>query len=164
MCYPWLRPYSAHKLDVRFKPCVFLGYSLSQSAYICFDPQSSKFFSSRHVRFIESTFPYPNLLQSHSVSNSSSLHALVPPILSIVAPAPQSPPFMPPTVPPSVTPCQQLHYNGHQQPSHHTADTTFHCSARLPIPTDHSSTPSSTYCPFSSHDNKIQKQYPQTYP
>ena len=38
LCYPWLRSYSAHKLDVRSKPCIFLGYSLSQSAYICFDP------------------------------------------------------------------------------------------------------------------------------
>jgi len=49
LCYPWLRPYSAHKLDVWSKPCIFLGYSLSQSAYICFDPQSLNFFSSRHV-------------------------------------------------------------------------------------------------------------------
>jgi hypothetical protein len=71
--YPWLRPYSAHKLDVRSKPFIFLGYFLSQSAYIFFDPQSSKFFYSRHVQFVESTFPYPSLLQSQSVSDSSFL-------------------------------------------------------------------------------------------
>jgi len=38
LCYPWLRPYSVHKLDVRSKPCIFFGYSLSQSVYICLIP------------------------------------------------------------------------------------------------------------------------------
>jgi len=40
LCYPWLRPYTAHKLDPRSKPCIFLGYSLSQSAYLCLEPES----------------------------------------------------------------------------------------------------------------------------
>ena len=101
LCYPWLRPYFAHKLDVRSTQCIFIGYSLSQSAYICFDPRFSKKISSRHVRFDEATFPYPNLLQSPSVSTSSSLHAVIPPILSIGTPAPQSSSFMPPAVPSS---------------------------------------------------------------
>lgn len=101
LCYPWLHPYSAHKLDVRSKPCIFLGYSLSQSAYICFNLQSSKFFSSRHVRFDESIFPYPTLLPSHSKSNSSSPPPWIPHILSIVAPVTVPPPFTPPTLPPS---------------------------------------------------------------
>ena len=40
LCYPWLRPYVKHKLEPRSRPCVFLGYSLTQSAYYCFDIHS----------------------------------------------------------------------------------------------------------------------------
>lgn len=35
LCFPWLRPYTNHKLDDRSKPCVFLEYSTSQRAYLC---------------------------------------------------------------------------------------------------------------------------------
>ena len=34
LCYPWLHPYSSHKLAPHFDPCVFLGYSLTQSACV----------------------------------------------------------------------------------------------------------------------------------
>ena len=54
LCYPWLQPYSLHKLAPRSTPCVFLGYSLTQSTYICFNPSTTKTYHSRHVRFIES--------------------------------------------------------------------------------------------------------------
>jgi len=61
LCYPWLRPYSSHKLDPRSQPCIFLGYSSSQHAYLCFDPTSTKIFISRHVKFVESVFPHKSL-------------------------------------------------------------------------------------------------------
>lgn len=32
LCYPWLRPYATYKLDNRSLPCIFIGYSPSQSA------------------------------------------------------------------------------------------------------------------------------------
>ena len=57
-CFPWLRPYSPNKLVPRSRPCIFLGYSLSQSAYRCLDPASNCIFISRHVQFDESTFPF----------------------------------------------------------------------------------------------------------
>ena len=59
LCYPWLHPYSSHKLlDARSKPCVFLGYSLTQSAYLYFHPSISRTYVSGHVKFVESVFPF----------------------------------------------------------------------------------------------------------
>lgn len=61
LCYPWLPPYTTHKLDSCFKPCVFIGYYLTQSAYYCLDPSTSKIYVSRHVKFVESSFPFIHL-------------------------------------------------------------------------------------------------------
>ncbi|CAL1403910.1 unnamed protein product [Linum trigynum] len=57
VCYPWLRPYSPHKLAPRSRRCIFLGYSLTQSEYQCFDPDSNRIFASRHVQFEEELLP-----------------------------------------------------------------------------------------------------------
>ena len=57
LCYPWLRPYTSHKLESRSKPCIFFGYSLTQSAYLCYDPSMTKVFVSRHVKFVKSIYP-----------------------------------------------------------------------------------------------------------
>jgi len=61
LCYPWLPPYTTYKLDSCFKPCVFIGYYLTQSAYYCLDPSTSKIYVSRHVKFVESSFPFIHL-------------------------------------------------------------------------------------------------------
>lgn len=58
MCYPWLRPYTSHKLDSKSKPFVFIGYSMSQSAYFCLDPTTNEVYTSRHVTFVEAVFPF----------------------------------------------------------------------------------------------------------
>ncbi|KAJ9566234.1 hypothetical protein OSB04_002200 [Centaurea solstitialis] len=58
LCYPWLKPYSTSKLQPKSTPCTFLGYSLSKSAYKCYDPKSRRLFHSRHVQFVEHVFPY----------------------------------------------------------------------------------------------------------
>lgn len=55
-CYPWLRPYNRHKLDDRSQRCVFLGYSLTQSAYYCLHKDTGRVYTSRHVQFDESTY------------------------------------------------------------------------------------------------------------
>ena len=57
LCSQWFRSYSLHKLASQSTPYVFLGYSLTQSSYGCFDPSTTKTYHSRHVRFIELIFP-----------------------------------------------------------------------------------------------------------
>ncbi|RVX02308.1 Retrovirus-related Pol polyprotein from transposon RE1 [Vitis vinifera] len=56
LCFPWLRPYSDHKLDKRSKHCVFIGYSNTHNAYKCLDLSSNRVYISRHVQFIEHQF------------------------------------------------------------------------------------------------------------
>ena len=60
LCYPWLRPYASHKLEPRSRPCVFVGYSIPHHAYLCLDPSTNKIFTSRHVIFVENSFPFQN--------------------------------------------------------------------------------------------------------
>ena len=66
LCYPWLHPYISTKLQPRSTKCIFLGYSPSKYAYKCFDSTSHKLYHSRHVKFIENTFPSDSIsLKSH---------------------------------------------------------------------------------------------------
>lgn len=65
LCFPWLRPYASLKLDSRSPTCVFLAYSPLQSAYFCLDRITNRIFTSRHVVFHETVFPF---------AMSSSLH------------------------------------------------------------------------------------------
>ena len=65
-CFPWLRPYNRHKLEDRSLQCVFLGYSLTQSAYMCLHRPTGRIYISRHVQFDETLFPF-----STTTSNSS---------------------------------------------------------------------------------------------
>ncbi|KAK0597079.1 hypothetical protein LWI29_021647 [Acer saccharum] len=91
LCYPWLRPYSSHKLEPRSTSCVFLGYSLSQSAYLCFDPSTSRVFVSRHVQFVESIFPYKSLHVSLPRLTSASNSSWIPSVITVSCPSTTSP-------------------------------------------------------------------------
>ena len=65
--YPWLRPYKNNKLDASSAACVFVGYSLSQSAYLCLEKSTGRVYVSHHVVFDESTFPFKTTVsQSHA--------------------------------------------------------------------------------------------------
>ena len=86
LCYPWLRPYTSHKLNERSKSCVFLGYSLSQSTYLCLDPTTSKIYVSRHVQFVETVFPYTSLHNTLPRPTSSTINTWIPPILTVSIP------------------------------------------------------------------------------
>ncbi|KAI4324081.1 hypothetical protein L6164_023645 [Bauhinia variegata] len=86
LCFPWLKPYSPHKLAPRSYTCVFLGYSTSQSAYFCFDLKHQKLYTSRHVEFIEHSYPFqqqpttplPTPLPTEPVPVSPIPHVTIP--------------------------------------------------------------------------------------
>jgi len=60
LCFPFLCPYHAHKLDFCSSTCVFLGYSSSDLDYRCLDLASQHIYVSRHVCFHEDVFPFAN--------------------------------------------------------------------------------------------------------
>ena len=72
LCFPFLRPYNAHKLDYRSTPCVFLGYSSSHLGYHCLDLLSKRLYISRHVRFNEHVFSF--LESAHLPPPTSHTH------------------------------------------------------------------------------------------
>lgn len=101
LCFPWLRPYASNKLDSRSTPCVFLGYSTTQSAYFCLDRSTSRIYTSRHVSFHEYVFPFslPTELTS-SVSPDETVLDESPsptPQVSVI-------PLVPSSAPPQVSP------------------------------------------------------------
>ncbi|WZZ89829.1 hypothetical protein YC2023_118408 [Brassica napus] len=53
LAYPLLRPYAQNKLETRLIQCVFIGYSITHSAYQCLDPVTGCVYTTRHVRFNE---------------------------------------------------------------------------------------------------------------
>lgn len=75
LCYPYLRPYTSHKLQPRSHPCVFIGYLTEYNAYKCYDPETNKIYTSRHVVFVEDTFPF----QSHPTFKSTYSSWTLPP-------------------------------------------------------------------------------------
>ncbi|CAL9098108.1 unnamed protein product, partial [Musa textilis] len=74
LCYPYLRPYASHKLTPRSKPCIFIGYSLEYNAFRCYEPHTQKVFLSRHVIFVESSFPFQNHEYSTMQATSTNTH------------------------------------------------------------------------------------------
>lgn len=68
-CYPWLRPYWSHKLELKSIKCVFVRYSLQHKGYRCLDPSTSRVYISKHVIFEELMFTF-----SETRPVSSSLH------------------------------------------------------------------------------------------
>jgi len=86
--FPWLKPYHTHKFQLKFVPYVFLGYSTTQSAYLCLHLPTQCLYVSHHVTFDEHVYPLKNIT-NQSIFESSILVApiLSAPLLQIVTPA-----------------------------------------------------------------------------
>ena len=69
LCFPWLRPYNNSKLQCHSLPCIFFGYSPTQSAYKCYDPKANRLYLSRHVQFVEHIFPSETCTSSHQFTD-----------------------------------------------------------------------------------------------
>ncbi|WJX51857.1 hypothetical protein P8452_38021 [Trifolium repens] len=117
LCYPWLAPYAQNKLVPKSQPCIFLGYCPTQSAYLCFNPVTHKLYTSRHVQFVETIFPYLNLISSSTNSNSNTPTSFDHPIN--VNPFQQINPQNPPNIlgqsPPISTPSSSSNLNSTNQ-------------------------------------------------
>lgn len=72
LCFPWLRPYTSRKLLPKSTTCVFIGYSLTQHAYLCLDPTTQRIYSSHHIGFVENKYPFASK-SSPSNHNSDTL-------------------------------------------------------------------------------------------
>uniref|UniRef100_A0A2N9F8N5 Integrase catalytic domain-containing protein n=1 Tax=Fagus sylvatica TaxID=28930 RepID=A0A2N9F8N5_FAGSY len=119
LCFPYLRPYTTHKLQPRTTPCLFLGYPTYSKGYICLDPHTHRVYISRHVLFNESEFLAHLSLPSQSSPspvNSSFdstswlailAHSCTPPLIPDSTPSQSVP--IPPADPPvqSITPIIQ---------------------------------------------------------
>lgn len=60
-------------MENRSSPCVFVGYSLTQSAYLCLEPISGRLYISRHVKFVENSYPFRTSTPSPSLSSESEI-------------------------------------------------------------------------------------------
>jgi hypothetical protein len=58
LCYPNQSATAANKLSPRSVACVFFGYSADHKGYRCYDPETRRVITSRHVVFDELQFPF----------------------------------------------------------------------------------------------------------
>ena len=92
-CYPWLRLYVSHKLEQRSQLCVFLGYSLTQSAYLCLNKSTGRIYTSRHVQFVEDHFPFSikTVSKTHNDAHEPATNPSYTPSTTVPCPLPLSP-------------------------------------------------------------------------
>ncbi|PKU76821.1 Retrovirus-related Pol polyprotein from transposon TNT 1-94 [Dendrobium catenatum] len=81
LCYPWLKPYTTTKLSPVSHPCVFLGYATSQKGYRCLDTHTNRIYTSNHVVFNESVFPFAS--NSQYLTTPPPVQSHTPPLLLV---------------------------------------------------------------------------------
>ncbi|KAM0063403.1 putative RNA-directed DNA polymerase [Helianthus debilis subsp. tardiflorus] len=82
LSYPFLGDTRADKLSPKSTPCIFVGYAPSHLGYLCYDPHTSRMYTSRHVRFHESIFDIPGSSSTSTASSDSIPFSIPPPSLS----------------------------------------------------------------------------------
>lgn len=75
-CFPYLRPYNKHKLQLRSHKCVFLGYSSHHKGFKCLSP-TGRLYIVDSVVFHENEFPYVSIFPSQSVVTSAPSSSVV---------------------------------------------------------------------------------------
>ena len=73
VCFMHLPPPYRNKLTAQSMRCAFLGYSVNQKGYLCFDPHTNRIHISRNVVFLENQCFFPMFS-----STSSNTFALLP--------------------------------------------------------------------------------------
>jgi hypothetical protein len=68
VCFVHLPSHERHKLSAQYTKCVFLGYSISQKGFVCYNLSCSKFHISRNVVFFENQYFFPTHVASSSVA------------------------------------------------------------------------------------------------
>jgi hypothetical protein len=71
VCFMHLPPPHRNKLSAQSIRCAFLGYSITQKGYLCFDPHTNRVHVSRNVIFFENQCLFP--LPSSSATSLASL-------------------------------------------------------------------------------------------
>ncbi|XP_019435087.1 PREDICTED: uncharacterized protein LOC109341601 [Lupinus angustifolius] len=87
-CFPLLRPYNNHKLQLRSSQCTFLGYSSMHKGYKCLSKEG-RLYISKDVVFNENIFPYasdsniPNSSKKEFTESTTSItHEFIPRVTS----------------------------------------------------------------------------------
>ena len=97
LCFPFLGPYHAHKLDFCSSPYVFLGYSSSHLGYCCLDLASQCIYVSRHVCFHENVFLLAKSEQITPLTSISTQPTHLPTLITSLIFHPAAPPLTPPS-------------------------------------------------------------------
>ena len=158
LCFPWLKPYTSHKLESRSVVCVFVGYSTTQHAYYCMDPKTRRVYTSRHIKFVETEFPF---WQQPKTTQNSEQHTnwttLSVPILPCprTLPSPSQSASSYPSYPPTPSPGS---LNSTLNPPNSPSPTS---SAGLSQTNPLISPSSSISSPFAATPSTSQSSYPE---
>jgi hypothetical protein len=72
-CWPNLRPYNSHKLQLCSTCCVFLGYNNMHKGFKCLDVSKGRIYISHDVIFDENVFPFTSLHPSVGIRYQSKI-------------------------------------------------------------------------------------------